>query len=80
MLDAVSSAHTLLIALSYLELSYLGVSFGRSSPQKLETGIQITLVAMTLKASMDIRYDKILVFYLNICYRVMRKFPIYMKL
>ncbi|RRT65118.1 hypothetical protein B296_00038556 [Ensete ventricosum] len=37
MLDAVSSARTLLIALSFLELSYLGVSFGRSSPQKLGT-------------------------------------------
>jgi len=36
--------------------SYRGVSFGHIYPQKLGTGIQLTLEAMTSKDSMGTRY------------------------
>lgn len=55
-LGVVLYVHILLTALHFLEPSYLGVSFGHIYPQKLGTGIQLTLEAMTSKDSMDTRY------------------------
>jgi len=55
-LDAVLFVHILLTALHFLVPSYHGVSFGHIYPQKLGTGIQLTLEAMTSKDSMGTRY------------------------
>jgi hypothetical protein len=56
-LDVVLYAHTLLTALHFLEPLYLGVSCGHIYPQKLGSGIQLTLEATISKDSMDTRYD-----------------------
>lgn len=74
-LDAVLFVHILLIALHFLVPSYRGVFFGHIYPQKLGTGIQLTLEAMTSKDSMDTRYGDILLRAINkflILYFVMK--------
>lgn len=58
MLDVVLFARTLSTAQFFLGLSYHGVSSGPLFPNMLETGIQLTLVAIILKVFMDIRYGK----------------------
>jgi hypothetical protein len=55
-LDVVLYAHTLLTVLHFLEPLYLGVFFGHIYPQKLGSGIQLTLEARISKDSMDTRY------------------------
>lgn len=58
MLDVVLFCLILSAAQSFLGLLYHGVFSGPSFPNKLGTGIQLTLVTMILKVFMDIRLGK----------------------